>query len=70
MWWKITAIVFVVLVIVVGLAIIFGKNRWRSHTRDLHGAMEAARVPVASTTYDPQEWRGCPRPFSDIFARS
>ncbi|MDY0296856.1 MAG: hypothetical protein RB296_06010 [Acidobacteriota bacterium] len=60
MWWKVTAIVFVVLVVVVAAAIICGTNRWRSGTRDLHAGMEATRVPVSPTKYNSGELEGLP----------
>lgn len=67
MWWKVIAIVLVVLVFVLAMAILAGAYRWRSDTSELHTRMEAARVPIAPTAYDPRELEGLPAPVQRYF---
>ncbi len=69
MWWKVTAIVFAVLVFVIAVAILFGTNRWRSNTRDLHAKMEAARVLIAPASYHARELEGLPAPVQRYFRK-
>jgi len=66
-WLKVIAIVLVVLVFVLAMAILAGAYRWRSDTRELHARMEAARVPIAPTSYDPRELEGLPAPVQRYF---
>lgn len=67
MWLKIIAIVLIVLAFILVVAILTGANRWRSDTRKLHTRMEAARVPIAPTSYDPCELEGLPAPVQRYF---
>jgi hypothetical protein len=67
MWWKAVAILLVVLVLVVAIATLYATNRWRSDTRALHARMEAVRVPVTPTSYDPRELEGLPAPVQRYF---
>ena len=67
MWWKVIAIVLVVLVFFLVVAILYGSNRWQADTRELHTRMEAARVPIALTSYDPRELEGLPAPVQRYF---
>ncbi len=67
MWWKVIAIVLVVLVFILAMAILAGAYRWRSDMRELHARMEAARVPIAPTSYDPRELEGLPAPVQRYF---
>lgn len=62
MWWKVIAVILVVLAFVIVAVIIYGTNRWQSDTRDLHAKMDAARVPITPTSYDPRELDGLPAP--------
>ncbi len=67
MWWKVIAIVLAVLAFVLAVAILAGANRWQSDTRELYTRMEAARVPIAPTSYDPRELEGLPAPVQRYF---
>lgn len=67
MWWKVIAIVLVVLAFVLAVAILYGANRWQSDTRELYARMEAARVPITPTSYDPRELEGLPAPVQRYF---
>lgn len=67
MWWKVIAIVLMVLVFVFAMIFLLGAYLWRSDTRELHAKMEAARVPIAPTVYDPRELEGLPTPVQHYF---
>jgi hypothetical protein len=67
MWWKIIAIVLVVLVFFLVVAILYGSNCWQADTRELHARMEVASVPIAPTSYDPRELDGLPVPVQRYF---
>jgi len=67
MWWKVIAILLVVLAFVLAVVILAGANRWRSYTRELYTRMEAARVPIVPTSYDPRELEGLPAPVQRYF---
>ena len=67
MWWKIIAIVLVVLVLFLVVAILYGYKCWQADTRKLHARMEAASVPIAPTSYDPRELDGLPVPVQRYF---
>lgn len=67
MWWKVIAILLVVLAFVLAVVILAGASRWRSYTRELYTSMEAARVPIAPTSYDPRELEGLPAPVQRYF---
>ena len=67
MWWKVVAVLLVVLAFGITVAILYGTNRWQSDTRALHGRMEAARVPIAPASYDLRELEGLPAPVQRYF---
>ena len=67
MWWKVIAIVLAVLVFAVAMAILYATNRWQSDTRKLHARMEAARVHIPPTSFDPGELEGLPAPVQRYF---
>ncbi|MBN1196442.1 MAG: hypothetical protein JXA62_03460 [Candidatus Aminicenantes bacterium] len=69
MWWKVAAIVFVFLVLVMAVAIHYGKNRWRSDTRNLYAKMETARISIVPASYDPHELEGLPAPVQRYFRK-
>ena len=67
MWWKVSVIAIVVLAFVITAAILYGANRWQSNTRELHGRMEAARVPTTPKLYDARELEELPAPVQRYF---
>lgn len=67
MWWKVTTGVLVVLAFVVTVAVFAGNHRWRSDTREHLAGIEAARVPMTPTAYDPRELEGLPAPVQRYF---
>lgn len=67
MLWKAIAIVLIVMAFVLAVAILAGADRWRSATRKLHARMEAARLPIAPTSYDSRELEGLPAPVQRYF---
>jgi hypothetical protein len=67
MGWKVIAIVLAVLVFAVAMAILYATKRWQSDTRKLHARMEAVRVPITPTSYDPRELEGLPAPVQRYF---
>lgn len=67
MWWKIVAVVLVVLPLILVVAILYGDSRWQADTRELHSGLEAASVPVAPAYYDPRELEGLPGPVQRYF---
>jgi hypothetical protein len=67
MWLKIIAVVLILLVFVLAVVILAGANRWHSDTRELHTKMEAARVLITPTSYDPRELEGLPAPVQRYF---
>ena len=67
MWWKIALLVVVGLAVVTAAAIVYGSSRWESSTRELHGRLAAAQVPMAPATYDPRELEGLPAPVQRYF---
>ncbi len=67
MWWKIIAIVLVILVLVIAGAILFGTYLWQSKARALHAKMKQARVSIAPLSYDLRELEGLPAPVQRYF---
>ena len=67
MWWKVIVVVLVVLAFVITVAILYGTNRWKSDTRELHAKMEAARVLITPKSHDPHELEGLPAPVQRYF---
>jgi hypothetical protein len=62
MWWKVTLLVLIVIVVSITAAIFFGAKRWDANTRDLHAKMEAGRRPVDPAFIDLSELDGLPAP--------
>ena len=67
MWWKVIAIVLAVLILAFAIGILYATNRWQSDTRKLHSRMEAVRIPITPTSYDPRELEGLPAPVQRYF---
>lgn len=67
MFWKGVVIVFAALLLIVAAAILYGTRRWQSETRGLYAKMEAERVPIAPTYFDPRELEGLPVPVQRYF---
>ncbi|MEM7356733.1 MAG: DUF6544 family protein [Acidobacteriota bacterium] len=53
--------------ILIALVLIYGARRWRAITQRLHADLEAARRPIASEAYDPEELNGLPEPVQRYF---
>ncbi len=67
MWWKVIAVVFVVLILFLVVTSLYGNNRWQADTRELHARLEAASVPITPEYYDPRELEGLPAPVQRYF---
>ena len=55
------------LTVIVTVALIYGSRRWESATQEMHARMEAARLPVGSKTFSPDELIGLPAPVQEYF---
>ena len=67
MWWKIIVVVIVVLAVIFAVAVLYGLNRWKSNTEELHAEIETPRVPITPGSYDPRELDGLPTPVQRYF---
>lgn len=48
-------------------AVIIGKRRWQSETRELRARLDAARLPLRPRTVDSREFQGLPVPVQRFF---
>jgi hypothetical protein len=60
------SIVFVAAV-ALAAAVLYGRYRWESGTRELRAGLEAGRRPVAPKTFDARELEGLPAPVQRYF---
>jgi hypothetical protein len=67
MLWTVIVFAIFFLSFVLAVAIFYGANRWQSDTTRLRAKMEAARLPIAATSYDPRELDGLPVPVQGYF---
>ena len=67
MWWKVLAIVLMILVFIVALAILYATNRWQSDTRRLQSRLDAGREPLNPKSYEMRELEGLPAPVERYF---
>ena len=65
--WKAILVATVVLASSIALTILYGANRWQSHTRELEAKLEAARLPIGQEPYDPRELENLPSPVQRYF---
>ena len=66
-WMLWLALITALLAATVGALTAFGAKRWEAATRLLGAELEAARVPMAATHYDPRELEGLPAPVQRYF---
>ncbi len=67
MWWRTVLLIVLGAGVVSAVAILVGGLRWEAGTKELRRSLEAARVDVAPTTYDPREIEGLPAPVRRYF---
>lgn len=67
MWWTTFLFVILGLAVIISVALVFGASRWRPATKEMHAKLEAARLPIAPTTYDSKELNGLPAPVQRYF---
>lgn len=67
MWWKIILVIVVVLSALAGSIILYGISRWDRGTRELRAQLEASRIPMTPSNYDPRELEGLPTPVQRYF---
>ncbi|MDZ7332363.1 MAG: hypothetical protein ONB13_06225 [candidate division KSB1 bacterium] len=67
MWWKIILVIVTVLSVSAGSLMIYGISRWDRGTRELRAHLEASRIPVTPSNYDPHELEGLPDPVQRYF---
>lgn len=67
MWSKIILVIVIVLSISAASIIIHGISRWERGTRELRAHLEAYRIPVTPSNYDPRELEGLPAPVQRYF---
>ena len=67
MWIKITVLILISLAVCISGAVVYGTLRWQGKTEDLHARMEAARLPIKTTTYDASEIESLPAPVQRYF---
>lgn len=65
--WKTIALILLGLVVILAGAILYGARRWQSATRVMHERLEAARLPIESTTYSVSELDELPAPVQRYF---
>jgi hypothetical protein len=67
MWLEVIVIVVFVVVFLLVVAIFYGSKCWQADTRELHARMNAASVPIETTSYDPHELDELPAPVQRYF---
>jgi len=67
MWLATIVLIVLVLAVCVAGALVYGALRWQGTTKDFRAKLEAARLPIAPTTYDPREIEGLPPPVRRYF---
>ena len=67
MWWQILVTAIVVVALSAMPMILYGTRCRQAETKDLHGKLEAARMPVAPESYDPREVEDLPSPVQRYF---
>lgn len=63
----ILAIAIGTLILVVSIALSFGKNRWERETRDIRQRLEAAHIPIHSDKFSTREIDSLPLPVKRYF---
>jgi hypothetical protein len=66
-WIQWTAIVSVLIIIGLGLAIIYGGQRWKSNTGKLRDTLIGGRRPIEPQIYDQKELERLPAPVQRFF---
>jgi hypothetical protein len=59
--------VILALTVIVTVVIIYGSRRWESGTKEMHARLEAARLPVGTKAFSPDELIGLPAPVQKYF---
>jgi hypothetical protein len=67
MVWTIVLIVVLGLLVLIVLAIFYGRSRWQMETQHIHTRLNNARCPVTPTTFDASELEGLPAPVQRYF---
>ncbi len=65
--WKIILLIIIGLTVIIAIALVYGYSRWQSATKEMHAKLEAARLPVGTKTYSPNELIGLPAPVQRYF---
>jgi hypothetical protein len=60
-------IVTLVLITVIAVALMYGSQRWKSLTAEIHSVLNAKRLPFAATTYSTGELSHLPAPVQKYF---
>ena len=67
---KAILLVVVILAVAAATAILYGRHRWESGTRDLLARLEGARRPVAPAKHDAREIESLPAPVQRYFRKA
>jgi hypothetical protein len=67
MGWKAAGLAVLALAAAAAALRVYGKRRWDSATRELHGRLAAARVPVEPKVFRESELAGLPAPVARFF---
>ncbi|PSB26275.1 DUF6920 family protein [Stenomitos frigidus] len=67
MWLQWIAIIGVLIVVSFGIAALYGRDRWQSHTAQLRTQLTNGQQPIEPKIYDPKELEGLPTPVQRFF---
>lgn len=67
MWWEIILFVILGLTVIIAIALLYGSNCRQSVTKEMSAKLEAARLPMGTEKYDPDELLDLPAPVQKYF---
>lgn len=68
--WKMILLIILGLTVIIAIALVYGYNRWKSATKEMHAKLEAARLPIGAKTYSSDELIGLPLPVQRYFRKA
>ncbi|MFZ1036720.1 MAG: DUF6544 family protein, partial [Smithella sp.] len=60
MWWEIILFSILGLTVIFTVSLMYGRHRWQAATKEMRADLEAARLPIGSRKYCPDDLIGLP----------
>ena len=67
MWWEIILFSILGLTVIFTVSLIYGRHKWQAATKEMRADLEAARLPIGSGKYCPDDLIGLPAAVQRYF---